>query len=78
MSLIGPPIFDEDGKVRRIAGMAEDITERMSTEKSLKEYGDKLSEDEKQKIEQELDEAVEFAKKSPLPEAASLYDNLYV
>ncbi|UCB46309.1 MAG: thiamine pyrophosphate-dependent dehydrogenase E1 component subunit alpha [Spirochaetota bacterium] len=30
------------------------------------------------KIEQELDEAVEFAKKSPLPEAASLHDHLYV
>jgi pyruvate dehydrogenase E1 component alpha subunit len=32
----------------------------------------------RKKIEQELDEAVEFAKKSPLPEPASLMDNLYV
>jgi pyruvate dehydrogenase E1 component alpha subunit len=29
-------------------------------------------------IDQALDEAVEFAKKSPLPEASSLFDNLFV
>lgn len=29
-------------------------------------------------IDRELDEAVEFAKKSPLPDAGSLFDNLYV
>jgi pyruvate dehydrogenase E1 component alpha subunit len=35
---------------------------------------DKMTE----QIDRELDEAVEFAKKSPLPEAGSLFDNLYV
>jgi TPP-dependent pyruvate/acetoin dehydrogenase alpha subunit len=51
------------------------LEKQLKDEKTVKQADiDKMTEE----IDRELDEAVEFAKNSPFPEPASLFDNLYV
>ena len=55
--------------------MTPELEKQMIAEKVISRAKiDKMTEE----IDRELEEAVEFAKKSPLPEPGSLFDNLYV